>query len=75
MGAGESEIVNITTAQAPPDDVLPPDWSSEDRETISLRWKPPGEANGKINFLLPFIIFFDFPVYLRRNNYELRIDA
>ena len=45
-GTGESDISDVTTAQASPDDVYAPDWISQDRNTITLSWKPPGKLNG-----------------------------
>ncbi|XP_076812806.1 usherin-like isoform X3 [Clavelina lepadiformis] len=48
IGIGESESSDVTTPQAPPDEVYAPDWSSENRDTIMLSWKPPGKPNGVI---------------------------
>jgi len=48
VGIGESEIVNVTTNQAEPDDIYAPEWTSENKKIISLKWKPPGKSNGKL---------------------------
>ena len=46
-GVGESDTIDVTTTQAEPDDVYAPEWTSENKKTITLTWKPPGKANGK----------------------------
>ena len=46
-GIGESLPVNLTTPQSAPQGLHAPTWSSEDRNTITLRWKSPKKPNGQ----------------------------
>nr|XP_018671138.2 usherin isoform X1 [Ciona intestinalis] len=48
VGVGESSSAEITMPQSKPSEVLPPDWTSDGRDAITLSWKPPKKPNGEI---------------------------
>uniref|UniRef100_H2YER0 Fibronectin type-III domain-containing protein n=1 Tax=Ciona savignyi TaxID=51511 RepID=H2YER0_CIOSA len=48
IGVGESSSSDITMPQSRPSGVMPPDWSSDGRDAITLLWQPPTQPNGTI---------------------------
>uniref|UniRef100_H2YEQ8 Usherin n=1 Tax=Ciona savignyi TaxID=51511 RepID=H2YEQ8_CIOSA len=48
IGVGESSSSDITMPQSRPSGVMPPDWSSDGRDAITLLWQPPTQPNGEI---------------------------
>ncbi|XP_077967518.1 usherin-like isoform X1 [Styela clava] len=48
MGSTDSESVAITTFESIPEEVSPPQWTSNNQDTILLSWKSPKKPNGVI---------------------------
>ena len=46
VGSGESPLSDVSTPQNTPHDVTMPEWTSDDRNTITLTWSPPEKPNG-----------------------------